>query len=153
MFIIGSSLVTLIIHNRINIQENPPIPTIFSDHFQSIPLRIRPIFIYFRSILLLNLIHSCGCLVPSILSGIYFLISLGLALWWALGKHFGQAYLFIIRLLQIYSVLHLLLIYFYQFSFIEQYFLKSNTQLVRLLGLKSFYKHICFNNKNLSNHN
>jgi len=41
-----------------------------------------------------------------------------------------------------FSVLHLLIIYLYQLPFIEQYFLKLNTQLVRLLSLRSLYKHI-----------
>jgi hypothetical protein len=159
LFFIGSSLATLITHNRVGIKQNsrrqssketPTIHSIYSDHFQSIPLRIRPIFIYFRSIILLVLIHSCGCLVPSILSAFYFLVSLGLTLWWALGKHFGQGYLYIIRLLQIYSILHLLIIYLYQYSFIEQLFLTPNTQLIRLLGLRSLYKNSCLKNVNQS---
>lgn len=153
---------TLIIHNRVDIEEdshrkssnsleNTDETTIFSNHFQSIPLRIRPIFIYFRSLILLSLIHSCGCLVPSALSAFYFLVSLGFALWWALGKHFGRAYLCIIRLLQIYSIFHLLLIYFYQLKFIEEYLLKLNLRLVRLLGLKSLYKNSCQDNELNSN--
>jgi hypothetical protein len=127
--------------------------TIHSDHFQSIPLRIRPIFIYFRSIILLALIHSCGCLVPSILSAFYFFVTLGLAFWWALGKHFDRAYLYIIRLLQIYSIVHLLIIYLYQYPFLEQSFLTPNTQLVRLLGLRSLYKNSCLKNTNQSKDN
>jgi len=147
----------LITHNRVDIQENQNhessnivenTTTIFSDHFQSIPLRIRPIFIYFRSMILLALIHSCGCLVPSVLSAFYFLVCLGLALWWALGKHFDRGYLFLIRLLQIYSIVYLLIIYLYQLPIIEEYLLKPNTQLVRLLGLRILYKDLCFKNKN-----
>ena len=149
---------TLIIHNRVDIEEdshrklsnslgNIDETTTFSNHFRSIPLRIRPIFIYFRSLILLSVIHSCGCLVPSVLSAFYFLVSLGFALWWALGKHFGRVYLCIIRLLQIYSIFHLLIIYFYQLNFIEEYLLKLNLRLVRLLGLKSLYKNSCQENE------
>ncbi|UJR32233.1 hypothetical protein I4U23_019699 [Adineta vaga] len=124
----------------------------FSTHFQSIPIRIRPIFIYIRSMVLLVLIHCCGCLIPSILSAIYFLVSLGLTFWWTLGKHFGQTYLYIIRSLQIYSLIHLLLIYIYQLPVIQQYLLKPNAQLVRLLGLQILYPSFCFEQSSVLNH-
>ena len=94
--------------------------------------------------ILLALIHCCACLMPSVLSAIYFLISLGLVFWWALGKHFGQAYLYIVRFLQIYSLSHLLLIYLYQLSFVEEYLSKQTPQLVRLLGLQALYPSFCF---------
>lgn len=150
MYVLGISLITLIVHSRIDIDEDHHHENLDENqvrHFQSIPLRIRPIFIYFRSLILLSIIHSCGCLVPSILSSFYFLVSLGLPLWWAIGKHFGRAYLFIVRLLQIYSIFHLLIIYFYQYSFIEEYLLKLNHHLGQLLGLRSLYKDYCLENQ------
>ncbi|CAF2160242.1 unnamed protein product [Rotaria magnacalcarata] len=133
--------------------ENTTVQTRLSNHFQSVPLRIRPIFIYFRSLLLLSIIHSCGCLVPSILSAFYFFICLGLALWWALGKHFARAYLWIIRSLQIYSLVHLLSVYVFQLPFVEQYLLETNMHLVRLFGLRFLYKRSCFTHKNDVKHN
>ena len=87
---------------------------------------------------------------PSILSAFYFIVSLGLTLWWALGKHFGQAYLYIIRLLQIYSVLHLLIIYLYQYPFLEQSFSTPNTQLVPTAWSKIFIRNPCVKNENSS---
>ncbi|CAF3952887.1 unnamed protein product [Rotaria magnacalcarata] len=163
LLIIGSSLIILISSNGAANQENhrnksskfenTTVQTRLSNHFQSVPLRIRPIFIYFRSLLLLSIIHSCGCLVPSILSAFYFFICLGLALWWALGKHFARAYLWIIRSLQIYSLVHLLSVYVFQLPFVEQYLLETNMHLVRLFGLRFLYKRSCFTHKNDVKHN
>ena len=157
-FYLGSSLFTLIIHNRMRIsrdhqrrstiEDNLANHSILSDHFQSIPLRIRPIFVYSRSILLLILIHTCGSLLPSLICAFYFLVSLGLALWWALGKHFGYAYLLIIRLLQIYSLVHFILFYLYQFPFFSQIVLKSESSLVKLLGLRILRQIPCFTHSN-----
>ena len=145
---------TLIAHHRTrispddvrqsSIEENPTNHSIFSEHFQSIPLRIRPIFVYCRSILLLILIHTCGSLLPSLISAFYFLVSLGLAFWWALGKHFDRAYLLIIRLLQIYSLVHLILLYLYQYPFVSKIVFESQTSLVRLLGLRALHQSPCF---------
>ncbi|CAF4564240.1 unnamed protein product [Rotaria socialis] len=164
VMILCSSLIILINSNRAVKQEDhrnklsklcekTTLQTRLSNHFHSVPLRIRPIFIYFRSLLLLSVIHSCGCLVPSILSAFYFLVCLGLALWWALGKHFARAYLWIIRSLQIYSLAHLLSVYVFQLPFVEPYLLKTNIQIVRLFGLRFLYKRSCFTHQNDIKHN
>lgn len=154
----GSSVFTLIVHNRMRVSNDDQRRSsmegsianhsILSDHFQSIPLRVRPIFVYFRSILLLILIHTCGSLLPSLICAFYFLVSLGLVFWWALGKHFGYAYLLIIRLLQIYSLVHVILFYLYQYPFFSQIILKSDSSLVKLLGLRVLRQMPCFTHLN-----
>jgi len=87
---------------------------------------------------LLILIYTCGCLNPSLISSFYFFVSLGLAFWWALGKHFGRIYLYVIRLLKFYSLIHLILILISQYSFIE-----VNDHLRKSLGLMSLYENPC----------
>ena len=126
--------------------DSPRIYSRLSSPFHFIPLRIRPFFVYLRSIILLALIHSCGSLVPSILSAVYFFVSLGLTCWWALGKNFARAYLQIIRLLQIYSACHLFAMYLYQLPSIEHYLFQSRITLASRLGFHSLYQHSCLNN-------
>jgi hypothetical protein len=156
LVILGSSLIVLRTHNKIdrehlkssefdfiNDQLTSLEHTRLSEHTHSIPLRIRPIFIYIRSMILLILIHSCGSLVPSVISAFYFFVCLGLTCWWAFGKHFSRVYLHIIRLLQIYSACHLLIIYLYQLPFIVEYFRRRYHQTVHHLGFHVLYQHQC----------
>ena len=125
MFIV--SLVVFILCRKFiprQTQDNPDDPGLsYADSFSSVKTRIIQTTVIVNVIgqfLVVLLLAASGIAYPSVISSVYFLTFLGVAIWWSCYKSVGRKFAVFRILLLIYSGAHMVLLYLYQFQFFQE---------------------------------
>lgn len=69
--------------------------------------------------ILVTLLAASGVILPSLLNALYFVVFLALATWWSLYKSLGQKFAYLRIAMAVYTALHLIVLYLYQFEFFQ----------------------------------
>ncbi|KAK7483051.1 hypothetical protein BaRGS_00025714 [Batillaria attramentaria] len=80
------------------------------------------------------LLATCGIMVPSVLSSVYFLLFLLLAVLWSCYLSLGRGFTYLRVVLLFYTGAHILLLHLYQFQFFQD-FVPPEGLIARLVGL------------------
>lgn len=105
-------------------------------------LRLKQITKYFFKIFFLVVLGSCGILNPSILSFSYFFLLIFILTWFGFNKKFSSFYVYLRILICVFSALHVITLFLYQFEDVNDK-LKSDEFVARLLGLTQYIKIEC----------
>jgi hypothetical protein len=79
---------------------------------------------------------------PSVTGGLYFLVFLSAATWWACCKELRKGFAIVMRCLMVVVVVHLIVLYGYQFQWTQE-FLDSNSTYARYFGLTPVFSVNC----------
>ncbi|XP_058124616.1 piezo-type mechanosensitive ion channel component isoform X1 [Anopheles coustani] len=101
-----------------------------------------PFFTKLGVLLSMCMLCVTGILQPSALSGVYFIVFLGAASWWACYKQLDRAFGIVLKITLVFLVIHIILFLSYQTPW-PQKMLPFNDTAARVLGLKPILNSSC----------
>ncbi|XP_052831053.1 piezo-type mechanosensitive ion channel component 1 isoform X7 [Octopus bimaculoides] len=104
--------------------------------------RVHKILQFSKITLLILLLAACSIIVPSLLSAFYFLTFLIAVTFWAFGNSLGKRFSSFKFILLVYTSLHLILLYLYQFPFFQE-ILEEDSLAARLTGFTALVHTNC----------
>ncbi|CAF1290556.1 unnamed protein product, partial [Rotaria sordida] len=122
---IRRQLLSTRLHETNEPQTPSVIPPLINSHINTINQqklwpRLLSIVRRTRVFLQFVIVGFAAFVYPSIINSIYFIFFLTLAFIWSLSVHFGRKYALARTLLSIYTGIHLLIFYLYQFGFLQE---------------------------------